>query len=75
VRTLLAAPAERALGARLGGPGANATVSQSVSYDAFGLAGTPKPSFWFGIVPRRKDLRPIETYRCPACGYLESYAR
>lgn len=39
------------------------------------LAGTPKPSFWFGIVPRRKDLRPIETYRCPACGYLESYAR
>ena len=39
------------------------------------LAGTPKPS-WFGmIVPRKKDLRPIVTYRCPACGYLESYAR
>jgi hypothetical protein len=38
-------------------------------------AGTPEPRLWFGIKLRKKDLRPIVTYRCPACGYLESYAR
>jgi hypothetical protein len=38
------------------------------------VAGTPKPSFLIGITLREKDLRPIVAYRCPACGYLESYA-
>ena len=38
------------------------------------VAGAPKKSFVTGsaIV---KDEIPIRTYRCPSCGYLESYAR
>ena len=31
--------------------------------------------FWWGISLGRKPLQPIVTYRCLACGYLESYAR
>ncbi|HVR11845.1 MAG TPA: PF20097 family protein [Thermoanaerobaculia bacterium] len=39
------------------------------------VAGTPEPSVWFGLKLGGKDQRQIVTYRCPACGYLESYAR
>jgi len=36
-------------------------------------AGTLKPSFfWLGL--GRSKMRPIVTYRCSACGYLESFA-
>jgi hypothetical protein len=38
------------------------------------LAGRPELRFLGGIQFRRRDLRPIVTYRCPACGYLESFA-
>jgi hypothetical protein len=39
------------------------------------VAGPPEPSFWMGLKLGGKELRPIVTNRCPACGYLESYAR
>ncbi len=38
--------------------------------------GQPNPSFWGGEVQHkqmRQGLR-VLTYRCPNCGYLESYA-
>jgi len=39
------------------------------------VEGPPKRSFWFGTkVPLEKSI-PIGTFRCAACGYLESYAR
>ena len=36
--------------------------------------GTPKPSFWMGLKLEKDKQFPIATLRCPACGYLESYA-
>jgi hypothetical protein len=38
-------------------------------------AGEPRPSFWTGLKPEKKDeVVPVTTLRCPSCGYLESYA-
>ena len=38
-------------------------------------AGAPEPSVWTGLKLRGKQQLPVTTYRCPKCGYLESYAR
>ena len=39
------------------------------------IEGKPRRSFWFGLkVTRRTTLVPLTAYRCPSCGYLESYA-
>ena len=37
--------------------------------------GFPKKSFWKGISTSKALVLPVATYRCTACGYLESYAR
>jgi len=37
--------------------------------------GEPQPSFWTGLKVKKKDIViPVTTFRCPNCGYLESYA-
>ena len=35
------------------------------------------PKYWLGLPAFRwaRTQVPITTYRCPSCGYLESYAR
>ena len=39
------------------------------------VEGPPEKSVWYGTnVPEAKCI-PIGTFRCAACGYLESYAR
>ncbi len=38
------------------------------------VAGRPEPSFWTATKITGKEQRAIITYRCPACGFLESYA-
>jgi phage FluMu protein Com len=38
------------------------------------VRGTPERSFWTGIKMDGKEKLPVLTYRCPKCGYLESYA-
>lgn len=39
------------------------------------VEGPPEKSFWTGTkVPAEKRI-PIGTFRCPKCGFLESYAR
>ena len=38
------------------------------------FAGAPKSS-WFGIKAPELKAIPIGTFRCSACGFLESYAR
>jgi predicted nucleic-acid-binding Zn-ribbon protein len=39
------------------------------------VEGPPEKSVWYGTkVPQAKCI-PIGTFRCAACGYLESYAR
>jgi len=48
--------------------GVNAIVSTWVE-------GQPKSSFWFGTKTPTDKRIPVGTYRCSACGYLESYAR
>jgi Domain of unknown function (DUF6487) len=37
--------------------------------------GKPEKSFWLGISLKDKHPREVTTYRCIACGYLESYAK
>lgn len=36
--------------------------------------GQPRRSFWTGVVVKKKARVDVTTYRCPRCGYLESYA-
>lgn len=38
------------------------------------LEGEPEKSFWFGLKTKGKDRYRVHTWRCPRCGYLESYA-
>ena len=44
--------------------------------DAQWVAGEPEERGWFGggLKLWRKERRPVTTYRCQRCGYLESYA-
>ena len=37
--------------------------------------GPPEKSFWTGLKVHGHQRVPVTTYRCPHCGYLESYAR
>lgn len=36
--------------------------------------GEPEPSFWMGLKLKKGLAVVVTTYRCPSCGYLESYA-
>ena len=36
--------------------------------------GVPEPSFWTGLKLGGRERHAVTTFRCPACGYLESYA-
>jgi len=36
--------------------------------------GVPKRSFWRGLNLAGRERHAVVTYRCSACGYLESYA-
>jgi hypothetical protein len=38
------------------------------------LPGEPEPGFWTGIKMKKNQAVPVLTFRCPNCGYLESYA-
>jgi hypothetical protein len=38
------------------------------------LPGQPVPSFWTGLKIKGLKQFPVTTYRCDACGYLESFA-
>ena len=38
------------------------------------IDGAPEPSFWTGVKLKGHQRLPVTTYRCPGCGYLESYA-
>jgi hypothetical protein len=36
--------------------------------------GGPERSFWTGLNLAGRERHAVVTYRCSACGYLESYA-
>jgi hypothetical protein len=36
--------------------------------------GAPERSFWTGLKVAGRERHAVVTYRCTACGYLESYA-
>ena len=38
------------------------------------VGGRPKPSWWGGLDLKDRERYKVTTYRCPECGYLESYA-
>jgi len=37
------------------------------------VEGEPVRSIWTGLKLRGKEQKPVTTYRCRRCGYLESY--
>lgn len=37
-------------------------------------AGAPQKSFWVNVKQVKSEQRPVSTFRCDRCGYLESYA-
>ena len=37
------------------------------------VPGAPEPAFWTGL-RRPGGRRDVQTFRCPTCGLLESYA-
>jgi hypothetical protein len=39
------------------------------------VEGAPERSFWTGTKTSGRKKVQIQTFRCTACGYLESYAR
>ncbi len=39
------------------------------------VEGEPERSFWTGVKIKGHQKLPVTTFRCPKCGYLESYAR
>jgi hypothetical protein len=39
------------------------------------VQGEPERSFWMGMKVSGKKQLQVQTFRCPQCGYLESYAR
>jgi hypothetical protein len=44
-------------------------------YVARWVEGAPERNGWIGIRLRKRRLIEAKTWRCTACGYLESYAR
>ena len=38
------------------------------------VEGTPEKSFWHGTNAPEERYVPVGTFRCAACGFLESYA-
>ena len=38
------------------------------------IQGQPVKSIWTGLRLKGADQRPVRTYRCTRCGFLESYA-
>ena len=39
------------------------------------VEGVPEPGFWQGLKLGDRLRLPVETWRCPACGLLASFAR
>ena len=39
------------------------------------VEGRPEKSVWTGTKTQGKRQVAVKTFRCPACGYLESYAK
>jgi hypothetical protein len=39
------------------------------------IEGEPERSIWMGTKIAGKEQIQVHTFRCPKCGYLESYAR
>jgi hypothetical protein len=38
------------------------------------VTGKPEKSFFSGVSIKGKQMYDVKTFRCNACGYLESYA-
>lgn len=49
-------------------------VARSRAYPNTWIEGAPEEHYLRGLKMKGRDTYPISTFRCPACGYLESYA-
>lgn len=50
-----------------------ADIGYGSKYVSGWVSGPPERSFWTGT--KTPHTIPVGTFRCSACGYLESYAR
>lgn len=46
-----------------------------VRHPASWVSGPPQKSLWLGTKLAGRETLQISSYRCTACGFLESYAR
>jgi hypothetical protein len=49
--------------------------SHAINMQAEWIEGAPQRAFWTGLKLRGKVRRPVATFCCPSCGYLESFAQ
>ena len=55
-------------------PGFVLDQSHGVMAQSAWIEGAPERSFWSGVKLKGRERIPVMTYRCPRCGFLESYA-
>lgn len=55
-------------------PGFVLDQSYATNVQSTWVGGTAERSIWTGVKLKGHQRLPITTFRCPACGYLESYA-
>ena len=49
-------------------------MTQTTFLPTLWIEGEPERSFWTMTKIKGKKQRPVVSYRCRACGFLESYA-
>jgi hypothetical protein len=55
-------------------PGFVLDVTHGGSTQSSWIEGAPEWSTWTGLKLKGRTRLRVTTFRCPACGYLESYA-
>ena len=50
-------------------------IDDSRSKQSSWAKGTPERTFWTGLKLSDKERLPIQTFRCPKCGQLKSFAQ
>ena len=55
-------------------PGFILDIAHGATTQSSWVNGVPEPSIWTGLKLKGHERLMVTTFRCPHCGYLESYA-
>ena len=55
-------------------PGFVLDITHGAMAQSSWVEGAPERSIWTGLKLKGHERVPVTTFRCPRCGYLESYA-